>query len=168
MPNRIKQIGMSLLSSLLSIAVYGIGLYFLTTWLAGFSLLLAYLANLVIIILGLTVDELGIRTYQSEKYVMRMKQEKDVEKSVSYLQRGLNIAVSFKTDLYLFYIFVLIVSQIIDFNPTLADEVFGNFIRIASHGILLLIALDMLIGQFTKDRGRMKELSAKLRKEILG
>lgn len=76
--------------------------------------------------------------------------------------------VSFKTVLYVFYLFVLIVSQIIDFSSAsgLVDECLGNFILTTQYSIVLLIAFDMLIGQFIKDREKMKKTSGKFMKHF--
>ena len=75
--------------------------------------------------------------------------------------------VSFKTVLYMFYIFILIFSQIIDFYPALVGENIGNFISANSYSILLLIALDQVIGQFSKDRERVGKISEKLKKDLV-
>jgi hypothetical protein len=145
------------------IVVYGLISFLVFTWLAGYSLLHASIGNLVLIVLVLAIDEYMIKAFQSEKLIMRIKMENDPEKTYRSLQSGLNIAGSFKADLYLFYVIVLIFSQIIDFDPALVNENFGNFISANNYSILFLIAIDMLIGQYSKDRARLKKISEKFK-----
>jgi hypothetical protein len=82
------------------------------------------------------------------------------------MQRQLDSVVSFKPDLYLFYIFLLILSQIIDLHPTLVGEDFRNFILANNYSILLLVAFDMLMGQLAKDREKLKRLSESIKKHM--
>ena len=166
MLKKIKQTGKNLLFSLLCIAVYGIVLYFVFTWLAGYSLLFAYLGNLALIVLVLAIDEHMVKIMQSDKFVMQLKKEKDPEKSYHTLQFHLDNFSSFKTDLYVFYILILVVSQIMEFHIVPVNENLGNFILANSYSIILLIALDMLIRQFTNDRARMKKISEMLKRKI--
>jgi len=163
MMNKTKRRVGSILLSLLFYAIYGTILYFFTTWLAGYSLLFAYLGNLALIVLVLVADELTIKSVQSEKFLIKMEREKDPEKYYQSVQLGLNNNVSFKTDLYVFYIFILIASQVVEFYPTLVGEGLVTFLLTNSYSILLLIAFDMLIGQFTKDRERTKKILEELK-----
>jgi len=160
MSDKVKRICRYILYAVLSNALYGFILYFLTTWLAGFSLLYAYLGNIVLIIWGLATDEYVYKMYQSKKLVRQIKREKDAETNYRTILWLIDSTVSFKAVLYLFYIFILIAAQIIDFYPSVVNENLGNFIFSIRYSILLLMAFDMLIGQFVSDRKRMKEISA--------
>jgi lipopolysaccharide/colanic/teichoic acid biosynthesis glycosyltransferase len=184
MLNKIKKISKYLFFTLITIAIYGLILYLIFTWLIGYSLPLAYLGNLAFMIVILVLDERLIKIFQSEEYAkkfaMRVKKEidkdedknkdKDKEKgkkkenNYQLIQRHLDSAVSFKTDLYLFYIFLLVASQIIDFNSALVSENLGNFILANNYSILFLIALDMLVGQYSKDRKRTQRIAENLAK----
>ncbi|MCL2817829.1 MAG: hypothetical protein FWD39_05535 [Clostridiales bacterium] len=167
MLRKIMQKSKYLFSDLFFMIVYGFILYYLTAWLAGYSLLFAYLGNLALMILILAIDELTLyKMMQPEKIALRMKKAKDPEKNFQALLRGLENSVSFKTDLYLFYIFILIASQIMDFNSALAGEGFNNFILTTRYSILLLLALDSLIRHFSKDRERMRKISEKLKETL--
>ena len=166
MLEKTMQISNNLLFSLLSIVILGFVIYFLTSWLAGYSLLYAYIGNLLLIIIILTADELMQVYLQSDKFVMKMKKEKDLKKSFRSLQWSLENFVSFKTDLYLLYIFVLIGSEIVNFYPALAGDDFGNFFLINRYSILLLFAFDSLIEHFSKNKEKMKKISAKLKKSL--
>ena len=159
MSNKIIQISNRILYVLFSNIIYGLIMYYVYTWLVGYSPLYAYFGNLALIILGLALDEFTLKMLQSEM-------EKDIEKIYRYVQWMINNFVSFKKILYLFYVFILIFSQIIDSNPALVGEGLRNFILANSYSILLLIAVDALIGQFSKDRERMNKISAKLKKSL--
>ena len=158
------QIIKPVITTLLSLAIFGFALYYLTIRLAGYSNLYALLGNLALIVLVLAVDTLSIKSLQSEKIIVRMKKEKDPEKSFRILKRGLNASVSFKTDLYLLYVIILVASQVIEFYPAFAGEDLRNFVNTNSYSILLLVAFDSLIGRFSKDREDIKNALAKLEK----
>jgi len=76
--------------------------------------------------------------------------------------------VSFKAVLYLFYMLILIVSEIFELEQTLVGINLVNFITVTKYSILLLVAFDMLIAQFTKDRQRVRTIAADYRKHIGG
>ncbi|MGL4670359.1 MAG: hypothetical protein ACRCVG_07210 [Methanobacteriaceae archaeon] len=103
---------------------------------------------------------------QSKDIVTGLMKEKDMEKSYNSIQGLIDSAISFKTELYLFYVFILIFSQIIDFSPELVSEDLANFILANSYSILLLIAFDRIIQNFSNDRKRMKKISANLKKSL--
>ena len=166
MLNKIKQISGYVFFSLLSIITYWFILYFLFKWLIGYSLLHAYFGNLALILLILAIDESMQKTLHTERFITQMKQEKDPEKSYRSLKWALENFGSFKADLYLFYVFLLIGSQIIDLSPTLVSEDLGNFILSNNYSILILIAFDMLIGQFAKDRKNARKALARVRKSL--
>ena len=168
MLNRIKKIGRHLLYAVFSNIIYGLILYHVCTWLAGYSLLYAYLGNLVLIIAGLALDELIYKMYRSKNLVVQLKKEKDIEKNYRLIQWHMDSFVSFKAVLYLFYIVVLVFSQIIEFSPApnLVGEDLGNFILTTQYSIVLLVALDMLIGQFAKDKEKMSKTIAEFKKNF--
>ena len=164
--NELKQMGKYLFFAVIANAVYGIVLYYVFTWLAKYSYLWAYLCNFVLIGVIFAIDEYTLKMLESEKLVMQLKKEKDPMKSFYILEKGLANFGSFKTDLYLFYIFILIFSQIIEFNPALVGKGLFDFITANSYSILFLIALDTLTSQFSKDRERMKGILDKLKENL--
>jgi hypothetical protein len=111
----------------------------------------------------LAFDESMQKTFQSKKFLARIRKENDPEKTYRSLVSGLGIASSFKADLYLFYVFILVFSQIIELNPALASDNFGYFVSANNYSILFLIAIDMLIRQYSKDRERLKNISEKFK-----
>ena len=166
MINKIIQISRYLLFTLINLVIYGFVLYGVFLWLSAYSFLCAYLGNLALIISILAADEYTFKILQSEKFVTRMKKEKNPDENYRFLQLGLDSVGSFKSDLYLFYVFILIGSQIIEFNPALVGENLGNFILANNYSILLLIAFDMLIRQFSNDRKKTKKILAKLKESL--
>jgi hydroxyethylthiazole kinase-like uncharacterized protein yjeF len=164
--NKIAQICKHSLYIVLSNIIYGLVLYFVFTWLSGFSLLGAYMGNLALIILGLGIDEYSQRMLLADDLAKQLKSEKNVEQSYRTIQRLMDSFVSFKTVLYLFYIVILVFSQVIQAYPTLVSGTLSEFILANSYSILFLIALDMLIRQFTDDRVRMKAASDRLRQSL--
>ncbi len=166
MLNKIIQISKFILYDLIFLVLYGIILYFVFTWLAGYSLLYAYLGNIALILLVLVVDEYMIKLFQSKDIAIRLMKEENKEKTYNSIQGLLDSLISFKTELYLFYVFILIFSQIIDFSPTLVNENISSFILANSYSILLLIAFDRIIQNFSNDRKRMKKISENLKKSL--
>ena len=167
MPNKIKQTGKYLLYILWSNIIYGLIVYYTFIWLSGYSLLYAYFGNLALIVFGLAIDGYSQKLLQSKKLVVQLKEDKNSEKNTRIVGMLIDSFVSFKTVLYLFYAFILIVSQIIDFYPLLVSENVKNFISANNYSILLLIALDMLTRQFSEDRERMQKLSEKFKKSLM-
>jgi hypothetical protein len=164
MLEKIIQISKNLLFSLLAIVILGFVIYFLTSYLTGYSFLYAYLGNLLLIIIILVMDERILTYLQSEKFVLIMK--KDIKRNYRYI-RNLESNVSFKTDLYLFYIIVLIGSEIVNFYPTLVGDDIENFFLINRYNIVLLFAFDSLIEEYFKNKEKMKKISTKLEKSLI-
>ena len=166
MTGKIKKAIQYSLYILLTNVIYWCVVYYTYIWLAGYSRLFAYLGNLALIILGLALDIFMYKFYESKEFIAMMKKEKDIEKSYRLIQLQLDSFVSFKAVLYIFYILILVFSQIIDFYPALVSENINNFISANSYSILLLIAFDQVIGQFSKDRNRTRKISEKLQKDL--
>ena len=166
MTSKIKRIGKFILFFIYSNVIYGLIVYFVFTWLAGYSLLAGYFGNLVLIILGLAVDSSIHKTLQSKNLAKQLKDEKNPEQGYRFIQFVIDNYVSFKTTLYIFYVIILVFSQIIAFYPTLLSANISNFILANNYSILILIAFDMLFGQFSKDKDRMKAISENLKKSM--
>ena len=66
--------------------------------------------------------------------------------------------VCFKTALYIFFVFVLIFSAILSLDPSIqVSDSFRNYLASMEYGFVLLIAVDALISQFSKDEQRVKK-----------
>lgn len=166
MLNKIKQICKYLLFVLLSNVIFGLIYYFVFTWLVGYSLLYAYLGSLTLIIIGLGLDYYVQKWLLSEKVVTEIKKLKkeDWEKNYRLIKWQMDNFVSFKTILFVFYFFILVVSQVINIDPTLIGKELSNFILANSYGIVLIIAFDRIISQFSKDRKEMIKSSENFKK----
>ena len=163
MKDRLKRIGRFVLFFIYSNVIYGLIVYFVFTWLAGYSLLAGYFGNLALIILGLVLDAYIRKILQSKDLAKQLKTEKNPEQGYRFFKLINENYVSFKTTLYLFYVIILIFSQIIVFYPTLLSENITNFITANNYSILLLIAFDMLSSQFSKDKERKLVISKQLK-----
>jgi len=163
MQDKFKRAVKYVLYVVFSSGLYGVILYFVSTWLAGYSLLYAYLGNLVLIIIALASDNATFKVYES---VMQSKKHVEELRKSRFLRFQLDAFVSYKTVLYMFYIVILLFSQIINSGLLLINENLMNYISINEYGILLLIAVDLLIGQFTKDREKSKYFKEKIEKYL--
>lgn len=164
MNGKFKQMRRFILYILFSNLIYGFVLYYSVTALARVSLVYAYVANLFFIVFGLLTDEYLLRSYASPKFVAKAKKEKNVEQNYKLMMLQLNSFVSFKTVLYLFYILVLVVSQITSFMPHFSSENLGNFLRTVDYSVILLLAYDEMRSQFSKDRDRVGSITEKFKR----
>jgi len=166
--NKIKRAGRHIAYVIFSNIIFGLIYYFVFSWLVGHSLLYAYLGCLVLIVFGLALDKVAVKSLTSKSTVMELKKlpKKNREKNYRLLQLIIDSFVSFKTILFVFYIFILIASQIISIDPTLLGENITDFIIANSYGIVLLMAVDRIIGQFSQDRKDMKKNSEILRESL--
>ena len=143
--------------------IYGFVLFIVYTQLAGYSLLLAYLGNLALIIIALVADNYTFKIYdaamQSRKHVEEFRKSR-------FLRFQLDSYISYKTTLYLFYIFILFFSQIVNSGSVLLNEDLMSFISANEYSILLLIAVDLLIRQFAKDREKSNMYREKIEKYL--
>jgi hypothetical protein len=156
MSNKINRIIKHILYVAFAGILYGLVMYFVHSWLASYSLLYAYLGNLALILLALAADELTFKMFES---VMQSEKQLAELKNSRFFRFFLDAFISFKAILYLFYISIMIFSQIIVSYPALVNESLGNFIHANEYSILLLMAIDLFSGQFSKDKERVKKLS---------
>ena len=72
--------------------------------------------------------------------------------------------VAFKTTLYLFYIFILVISRVLTLEPRLMfNETFYGFVLSIEYGLILVVVFDKFIDHLTKDIKRIKIIAEKLR-----
>ena len=160
MSGRIRKSLNVLLYAVLSNGIFGAIIFFTYTWLARYSVLYAYLGNLLLIIIGLIMDEHMIKSFQSKKLAMQInqiKKAKDRESNYRLIKGILNSFVSFKTVLYTLYILILILAQVIDSYPTLFSEDMRSFILANNYSILIIVAFDLALGEFLRDRKKSKD-----------
>jgi hypothetical protein len=161
MLSTIKRAKNHLLYVIFSNIIFGFIYYLVFSQLVKHSLLAAYLGCLALIFIGLYLDKLILREIISEKTIVQIKNlsATDQEKNHRLIQTLLNSFVSFKTILFVFYFFILIASQVINIAPSLANENISRFITANSYGMVLLLAFDRIVGQFSKDREMIVEKS---------
>jgi len=138
---------------------YGYMMYymFLAVIDAGGSLLDVYLSNAVNIIIMLLADKLT-RWWLAKKCTVTQKNRWLVW--FVYLDS----VVSVKTALYIFYIFILIISQVSILEPQLIGEHFRDFVLSIQYSLVLLVAFDKLMSYIGKDMKHIKEISEKFKK----
>ena len=168
MSNKFKQIIESIIYVIFTNIVFGLIYFFVFSWLVEYSLLFAYFGCLGLIVIGLVLDNIMKKGLASEKTITTIKGLSEKDKIANYrmLKFITDSFVSFKTVLFVFYIFVLIASQVISFNPSLAGEKFSNFVTANSYGLVLVIAFYMIVDQIPKDKLEMKEKAAIIEKAI--
>ena len=163
---KLKRIIKFILFFIYSNAIYGVIVFLVFTWLSKYSLLAGYLGNLALIIIGLAIDSKIRKFVQPQNVIKQLENEKDAEKGYRYIQLLLENYVSFKIVLYLFYVIILILSQVLAYNPTLLSENISNFIIANEYSIMFLMALDMLFEQFRKDKSFFRTISENLKNAI--
>ncbi len=159
MQKTIKTVVNSVLFILMGNAIYGVLLYFFVTWLAGFSILLAYLGNLAFIATMIIFDEWILRRAATPENLYKefSKLDKnDLTLNIRIVRWSMSYYMSFKTFLFVFYIAVLIFAQILKFYPGLAAENISNFINIIEYSVIILLAFKDFGEELSRDRGRTK------------
>lgn len=147
-----------ILYAIFATTVYGCISYFsIYKQFAGLSLLYTYVGNMVMIILSLTLDSIIHGVLQSKDFVLTKKNYRFAR--FMYMDSY----VSFRTTVYLFYIIILVVSQVLSFIPTPVNEDIEKFTTTIEYGIILVIAFDALIASVFKDMDRIVRISAKFR-----
>lgn len=161
MKNKIKQTMTYVIYILISNFIYGVILYFLITYSLMHSKLTAYLVNLGFIIICLLLDIFTKKQLANTKKlaikIESLKNEKDQIRNRQYIRWVLKNYVSFKTSLFFFYIFILLFSQILNFEPTLANAKIRDFIHIIDYSVIILLAFKDFGEEFFKDRKVMQK-----------
>jgi len=159
MANKKAQISIYILYSLFSSAIYGVAMYFLIyRGLAGEAVLAAYLWNIVFIIIFLILDKWVNEYLLSKELVIN----KDTY-LIARIMHGLSF-VSFKTTLYLFYTFILIISRVSILEPELINDSFRQFVLSIEYCLILVVTFDKYSEYLIKDEKRIKRISAKFHK----
>jgi len=156
MPSKTVEILTYIIYSVISAAVYGLFAFFVIyRGLAGEVMLYAYLWNIAFIIAALVLDKVVNDVLVSKEFVITSKNF-----IVAVLVHSLSF-VSFKTTLYLFYSYVLIVSRVSLLEPSLVSEGFRNFVLSIEYCLILVVVVDKFIENLSKDDQRVRQISAK-------
>ena len=158
MLNKISLIAKYAGVAILGAVTYGYVAYaFIYLQLAGGSMLYAYLWNMAFIIAMLILDKIIHSKMQSRDFLITKKSR------LFWLWMHVENFVSFKSTIYLFYIFILVISRVSTINPKLISADFRNFVLSIEYGLVLVVAFDKLTEHIFKDIKRVKVVSAKFR-----
>ena len=111
------------------------------------SMIAATVLNFILILIFLIEDK--VVDYFARK--QEMKEQENKQNVFKKILRAYFNSVSFKTALYLFYIFVLVCSAIDRVEPDFFSEDFSLYLLTVGYGILVLVAGDTFLSQFNKD-----------------
>ena len=145
-----------LLYTALSAVIYGLFAFFVIyRGLSGKVMLNAYLWNIAFIIVTLIADKVVND--------ILLAKETAITKSNYFIAIAVHVLsfISFKTTLYFFYAFVLIVSRISILEPALISDEFRNFVLAIEYCLILVVVFDKFIEHLLKDDKRVKKISAK-------
>ena len=118
-------------------------------------ILAAHIANMLFILLILGSDKL-------EHYIIRKIYSKPRKRWIITTLRITFLGhISFKTGVYLFYIFILVASMLLQSEISMIfSSSFANYISTMDYGILFLIATDVFIKHLKIDVKRVQDLDS--------
>jgi hypothetical protein len=150
-----------ILFALFSAVIYGLFAFFVIyRGLAGEEILSAYLWNIAFIIIFLIFDKIANDVLHSEEFVITKRNF-----PIAMLTHTISF-ISFKTTLYLFYTFILIVSRVSLLAPETFNNTFQSFVLSIEYCLILLVAFDKFIEHLMKDDRRIKRITAKFTKFV--
>jgi len=154
--NKTKDIAIYLIYALFPAVTYGFFAFFVIyRGLAGENMLYSYLWNILFIAVLISIDKFANDVLLSKDFVITKNNYivAAIIHTVSF--------ISFKTSLYLFYIFVLIVSRISILAPDSIPPEFQNFVLSVEYCLILLVVFDKFLEYLMKDSVRIKRISSK-------
>jgi len=121
-------------------------IYFTT---ARHGLLIPTVLNFAVILFWLVFETVEIRIGNK----LKVKYENNEKKPGIFVRIliGYFGDISFKTSLYLFYVFILVCVAIAAVQPGYFSESFEQYLISVEYGILVLVAADNFINHFLKD-----------------
>ena len=159
MPGKTVPILTYIVYSLFSAGIYGLAAFFVIyRGLAGGVMLYAYLWNIGFITIGLVLDKITNDVLLSKGLVITKRNYFFV-----MLAHMLSF-ISFKTTLYFFYTFVLIVSRVSILAPNLVSDDFRNFVLSIEYCLILVVVADKFIEHLKSDDQKIRRISAKFEK----
>jgi len=157
--NKGVQILLYIVHCTLVAAVYGVATFFVIhRSLSGGVLLYAYLWNIAFIVVLLVFDKLANDALLSKEFAVNSRNY-----LIAMVVHSASL-ISFKTTLYLFYTFVLIVSRVSILEPSLISSDLQNFVLPIEYCLILLVVFDKFIEHLMKDDKRIKRITAKFDK----
>ena len=154
--NKTKDIVIYLIYAMFPAATYGLFAYFVIyRGLASENMLYSYLWNILFIIVLIGVDKFVNDILLSKEFVITKKNY-----IIAVIIHAISF-ISFKTSLYLFYIFVLIISRVSILAPGSIPSEFQSFVLSVEYCLILLVVFDKLLQFLSKDSVRIKRISSK-------
>jgi len=136
--------------------IYGLFSFFVIYRLmAGQDVLYAYLWNIGFIIVFLVFDKVVHDVLLSKELIITKKNY--------FIATMVHTAsfISFKTVLYLFYTFILIISRVSMLQPEILNDMYRNFVLSIEYCLILLVAFDKFLEHLLKDERRIRRITAK-------
>ena len=141
---------------MVSAFIYGLFAYFVIyVGIANRVMMHSYLWNIVFIIIFLILDYIANETLLDDRFIITKK---------TYLFAMIihsAYLISFKTTLYLFYIFALVVSRVSILDPSIFGEDFRNFILAIEYCLILLVVFDKFVEYLAKEDKKVRRITAK-------
>ena len=136
---------------------FGILTYWLTTEIAGDSIVFAYLLNVAYIFICLLVDSIIYAKMESKTFLLTKNNYK------RYKYAYFDSYISSKTMIYTYYIFVLVAGQLHYFDASILSGEFGDYLESIKYCLVIVMAFDKLIDHVFKDIKRINRISAKFK-----
>ena len=147
------------LYAIVTAVMYGMFSFFIVYQrLAVESVMYAYLWHIGFIIIFLILDKVANSILLSQEMVITERNYFFV-----WLTHQLSF-ISFKTVLYLFYTFILIVSRITLINPGMITPVLHGFVLSVEYCLILVVTFDKFIEHLAKDDDRIRRITVKFTK----
>jgi hypothetical protein len=149
------------LEAIIATIIYGLFSYFVVfRILANEVMLYAYIWNIIFMLLFLGLERAPDLIVLSKGF-SESKISRKLTKLL-WLKLYLIDYISFKTTLYLFYLFILIMARISILDPSLFSDNIRDFLFSIEYCLILLIVFDKLIDQVFKDEKRAKKITLKI------
>jgi len=121
---------------------------------AGGDMVTVYILNITGISIALLIDKITIRR------IYKKAEASSDKKALSKLMKK-NMS-SLRTSLYLFYIFVLIFSQLLEMGASIeVSENIKDYLDSVKYGVIVLFALDSFFGYLISDDERKRKFEDK-------
>ena len=145
-------------------AIFGIATYFiLYPLISDGRMLTAHILNFLLIVVTLLADKI------EHNMMLKKKSKSNQNKIVSIIRTVLSPRmghISFKTSLYLFYFFTLILSVALRLDNFIeVTDNFRDYIFTLEYGVMFLIAADMFIKHLIIDSKYIREMDNNSTKE---
>jgi steroid 5-alpha reductase family enzyme len=124
---------------------------------AGEKLLYAYILNIIFILVCLVADRMAFALLKRKKATLSRRGFRALLRRIFFTKYNM---ASFKSALYIFHVFTMILSQALIFNaPFEVSGSFHNYLHAIEPGLLLLVIFDIFIEQIASDDKQIGKLT---------